>query len=54
MDYVLLSHPDLRHLGALPYLVGRCGLAAPVYATLPVRRMGSLLLYDHHTSRCAV
>ena len=50
---MLLSHPDTAHLGALPYLVGRLGLAAPVYATLPVHKMGQMFLYDHYTARAA-
>lgn len=48
---VLLSHSDVAHLGALPYLVGRCGLAAPVYATSPVHKMGQMTLYDQYLSR---
>ena len=48
---VLLSHSDPTHLGALPYLVGRCGLAAPVYATSPVHKMGQMAMYDQYLSR---
>ena len=48
---VLLSHPDPAHLGALPYLVGRLGLACPVYATLPVHKMGQMFMYDQYLSR---
>jgi cleavage and polyadenylation specificity factor subunit 2 len=43
---VLISHPDLAHMGALPFLVGRLGLAAPVYATGAVHKMGQMCLYD--------
>ncbi|CAI5452093.1 unnamed protein product [Caenorhabditis angaria] len=43
---VLISHPDILHLGALPYLVGKCGLHAPVYATVPVFKMGQMFIYD--------
>ncbi len=50
IDAVLLSFPDLPHLGALPYLVGRCGMAAPVISTLPVWRMGQMFLYDAYQS----
>jgi len=32
IDAVLLTHPDLEHLGALPYLMGRHGLRALVHA----------------------
>ncbi|KAF1776916.1 Cleavage and polyadenylation specificity factor subunit 2 [Phytophthora cactorum] len=32
--------------GALPYAMGKLGLNAPVYGTLPVHRMGQIALYD--------
>ncbi|EME29547.1 cleavage and polyadenylation specificity factor subunit 2 [Galdieria sulphuraria] len=51
VDAVLISHPDLFHLGALPYAVAKLGLRAPTYATLPVWRMGQLFMYDAHQSR---
>ncbi len=54
VDVVLLSHPDLEHLGALSYLVGKCGLEAPIYATLPVFKMGQMFMYDHWLSLRAV
>ncbi|VVC44191.1 Cleavage and polyadenylation specificity factor 2, C-terminal,Metallo-beta-lactamase,Zn-dependent metallo- [Cinara cedri] len=50
IDAVLLSHPDKFHLGALPYLVGKCGLNCPVYATIPVYQMGQMFMYDLHQS----
>lgn len=34
IDAVLLSYGDIPHMGALPYLVGKCGLKCPVYATV--------------------
>ncbi len=34
IDAVLLSYADIAHLGALPYLVGKCGLDCPIYATV--------------------
>lgn len=43
---VLISHPDPLHLGGLPYLVSKCGLTAPVYATVPVYKMGQMFIYD--------
>uniref|UniRef100_A0A7S3EJW3 Cleavage and polyadenylation specificity factor subunit 2 n=1 Tax=Rhodosorus marinus TaxID=101924 RepID=A0A7S3EJW3_9RHOD len=46
IDAVLLSHPDVMHLGALPYAVGKLGLNVPVFATLPVWRMGQMFMYD--------
>ncbi|CAD5125049.1 unnamed protein product [Dimorphilus gyrociliatus] len=51
IDAVLISHPDPHHLGALPYLVGRCGLNCPIYATVPVYKMGQMFLYDLYQSR---
>ncbi|UIZ28127.1 hypothetical protein KXD40_004574 [Peronospora effusa] len=46
IDLVLVSHLDLAHMGALPYAMGKLGLQAPVYGTLPVHRMGQIALYD--------
>lgn len=55
IDAVLLSHSDIDHLGALPYLVGKCGVKCPVYATTPIWKMGQMFLYDcylnHHNTR---
>ena len=51
IDAVLISHPDTNHLGALPYLVGRCKLQAPVYVTVPVHKMGQMFMYDQYLSR---
>ncbi|KRY38523.1 Cleavage and polyadenylation specificity factor subunit 2 [Trichinella spiralis] len=50
IDAVLLSYPDIAHIGALPYLVGKCGLSCPIYATVPVYRMGQMFLYDWYQS----
>lgn len=50
VDVVLLSHPDTNHLGALPYLVRKAGLKAPVYAAAPVAKLGPMFMYDHYTS----
>eukprot|EP00882_Tetradesmus_deserticola_P025770 GHRQ01028334.1.p4 GENE.GHRQ01028334.1~~GHRQ01028334.1.p4 ORF type:complete len:124 (+),score=33.84 GHRQ01028334.1:433-804(+) len=49
VDLVLLSHPDTQHVGALPYLVAKAGLKAPVYAAAPVAKLGLMFMYDHHT-----
>ncbi|KAG2494598.1 hypothetical protein HYH03_007363 [Edaphochlamys debaryana] len=54
VDAVLLSHPDLAHLGALPYLVGRAGLQAPVYSTKPVRRMGEMFHFEAVLAKQAI
>lgn len=51
IDAVLLSFPDANHLGALPYMVGRCGLNCPIYATIPVYKMGQMFMYDLFQSR---
>lgn len=50
IDAVLLSYPDPQHLGALPYLVGKLGLNCPIYATIPVYKMGQLFMYDLYMS----
>ncbi|KAH0456299.1 hypothetical protein IEQ34_014206 [Dendrobium chrysotoxum] len=51
VDAVLLSHPDMLHIGALPYAIKQLGLSAPVYATEPVYRLGLLTMYDYYLSR---
>jgi len=51
VDAVLLSYPDLHHLGALPVAVGKLGLSCPVYATVPVYKMGQMFLYDIYQAR---
>lgn len=43
---VLLSYPDINHLGALPYAMNYLGLSCPIYATTPVHTMGQFFLYD--------
>ena len=48
IDAVLISHPCLEHIGALPYLCQYKGLSAPIFATYPVVSLGSFLLYDHY------
>lgn len=51
IDAVLLSYPDHLHLGALPYMVGKCELTCPIYATVPVYKMGQMFMYDLYQSR---
>ncbi|KAL7680025.1 putative ribosomal protein L25 [Plasmopara halstedii] len=51
IDLVLVSHLDLAHMGALPYAIGKLGLNAPVYGTLPVHRMGQIALYDAYQAK---
>ena len=48
IDAVLVSHADLGHVGGLPHAIAHLGLSAPVYATLPVCKMGQIVLYDAH------
>ncbi len=54
IDAVLLSYPDVLHLGGLPYLVGKLGLKCPVYATVPVYKMGQMFMYDLYQVRTFV
>jgi len=51
IDALLLSQPDCPHLGALPYAVGKLGLSCPIYATVPVYKMGQMFLYDVYQAR---
>ncbi|XP_054716090.1 cleavage and polyadenylation specificity factor subunit 2-like [Uloborus diversus] len=51
IDAVLLSYPDTLHLGALPYVVGKCNLDCPIYSTIPVYKMGQMFMYDLFQSR---
>ena len=53
VDAVLISHSAIRHCGALPYIHRRLALNCPVYATLPVWRMGAMTLYDHYQQHIA-
>lgn len=51
IDAVLLSQPDLEHLGALPVLVSSYGLTAPIYSTMPTCRLGRLALHGARSIR---
>ena len=46
INYVLISHADMEHIGGLPYLFAKLGADVPVYATLPVHYMGQMMFYD--------
>jgi cleavage and polyadenylation specificity factor subunit 2 len=46
IDAVLLSHADMQHMGALPVLFQVLG-PVPVVCTLPVLKMGQMVLYDY-------
>lgn len=48
VDALLVSHADLAHIGGLPYAFQALGLDCPVYATLPVVKLGQMTLYDAH------
>jgi cleavage and polyadenylation specificity factor subunit 2 len=50
VDAILLSHPDIDHLGALPYVHGKLGMKCPIFATVPVYRMGQMFMYDLYQS----
>ena len=56
VDIVLISHCDVEHLGALAYAMKHFDLRAPVYATLPVSKMGQMFMYDayQNASRHAI
>ena len=46
VDCILLTFPDTLHIGALPYLVGKCQVTCPIYATIPVYKNGQMFMYD--------
>ena len=46
VDAILISYPDIAHLGALPYLVSKLNLNCEIYSTVPVFKMGQMFLYD--------
>ncbi|CAF1052808.1 unnamed protein product [Brachionus calyciflorus] len=51
VDAILLSYPDLNHLGALPYLISKMNLKCQIYCTVPVFKMGQMFLYDFILSK---
>ena len=50
IDCLLLSHADLDHLGALPFLL-KNGLNCPIYSSIPTHNMGALAVLDAYISR---
>ncbi len=47
LDAIILSHADMHHVGALPFIAGKNGIQnVPVFGTCPVGRFSRLLLYD--------
>mmetsp|Transcript_26096 Transcript_26096/g.73044 ORF Transcript_26096/g.73044 Transcript_26096/m.73044 type:complete len:236 (+) Transcript_26096:58-765(+) len=51
VDAILLSYPDVPHLGALPRVYGAMGVKAPIFATIPIYEMGQMCLYDIYLSK---
>jgi cleavage and polyadenylation specificity factor subunit 2 len=51
---VLLTHPTIDHIGALPLLVGKYGCSAPIYASQPVKDFARWILYDYLDSKLRV
>ena len=48
VDAILLSHADIQHMGALPILYKALNnTSTQVICTLPVFKMGQLMLYDY-------
>ncbi len=48
VDLILISHGDLHHVGALPYVMKHFDFkkSPPVYMTIPVQRLGEMCLLD--------
>lgn len=42
LDLIVLTHADVRHLGALPYVLSKYPVSCPVVCTEPVCRLGEL------------
>jgi len=42
LDLIVLTHADIRHLGALPYVLSKYPVSCPVVCTEPVCRLGEL------------
>ena len=51
VDLVLISHPDIQHMGALPYAIQEFGLDATVCLTRAAADLGVLALYDTYISK---
>jgi cleavage and polyadenylation specificity factor subunit 2 len=52
LDAVIISHADVQHMGALPYILGKNGFRnVEVICTLPVHKFGQMLLYDYCSNR---
>lgn len=42
LDLIVITHSDLKHIGALPYLLTKYSITCPVICTEPVCRLGEL------------
>ena len=51
INAVLVTYPDIDHMGGLPYLYGKLGLDCPIYGTVPLYNMGQMFLYDYYQSK---
>ena len=50
LDAVIISHADVQHIGALPLLFKLLG-PVQVICTLPILKMGQMVLYDLYLNR---
>lgn len=50
IDVVLLSHLDMAHLGALPYLIGKAGLQVMFSALVSIKKPRNSFV-DYHLQR---
>ena len=50
--YILISHPTLDYVGALPFLAKHPSFRAQVYTTYPVHRMSQMVMYELFLSSC--
>jgi predicted metal-dependent RNase len=46
INVIVISHADIKHLGALPYLFNSFGCSCPVLVTVPVHHFGLFVLKD--------
>ncbi|TFJ86318.1 hypothetical protein NSK_002526 [Nannochloropsis salina CCMP1776] len=52
VQLVLLSFPDLSHMGALPWVAKHLRPGVPIYTTQPVFKMAQMVLYDLYLNKC--
>ena len=46
IDIILITHSNIKNIGALPYAISKYGLSCPIYATIPTCLMGKITLLD--------